>query len=82
MDPHHVLLASLHVVNLENNISYLGIVPEKLLIRFNFPTLLTRDFDRARMLEDGSIPTCLSAKYNHKKYNKIISQTHPGRHEK
>jgi hypothetical protein len=40
--------------------TYLGIVPEKLLIRFNFPTLLTSDFERARMLEDRSTPTCLS----------------------
>ncbi len=40
--------------------THLGIVPEKLLIRFNFPTLLTNDFERARMLEDGSTPTCLS----------------------
>ena len=51
--------------------TYLGIVPEKLLIRFNFPTLLTNDFERARMLEDGSTLTCLSKKmdkwFNQKK---------------
>lgn len=40
--------------------AHLGMVPEKLLIRFNLPILATRDFERARIPEEESILVCLS----------------------